>query len=96
MVTIGFGSCRIWLQPSMAVSRIATAAEGAPAGSTRMAMVMPCAPPGLLALTSLVLAITLFGMMATSFDSVINWVARQFVSMTRPVRPVSSVTQLPG
>ena len=51
---------------------------------------------GELALTIFALAIVLFGTIARSRLAVRTWVARQFISMTRPSVPPSMLIQSPG
>ena len=84
MVTVGSGVRRICVLPrSTSFSKLQPAA-GVSEGSNLTRMLAPWILVGVLQLTSLDFAMTLFGMIATSWFPVRMCVARQLVSITVP------------
>ncbi len=94
--TNGAGVARISRVFRMACRRISALVAGGVLASSWTVTVMPWMPEGELALTILALAMVLFGTIAKSRFAVRTWVARQFISMTRPSVPPSMLIQSPG
>src|SRR5215472_5437354 len=94
--TDGEGVARIGCVFRMAWWRISAPVDGSVLASSWIVTVMPWMPEGELVLTILALAIVLFGTIAKSLFPVKTWVARQFISMTRPSVLPSMLIQSPG
>ena len=94
--TSGAGVARISRVFRIACCKISAPAAGGVSASSWTVTVMPWMPDGELELTIFALAIVLFGTIARSRLAVRTWVARQFISMTRPSVVPSMLIQSPG